>query len=167
MWAMERIAWLLPSLKSGDWEPAPWCSILDLSFTAHYWVEDFLQAWIRGVLRDPSATRIAIWREMVRYAFSSSHWEFERGWFNLESLWCSLFGLDSQTLPYWQDEHSTLVSEVDDLYEQFGKTLVRRAHCAIRFARFLEQAAALPLLTRGLVWLHEAEREDRFWGGRT
>jgi hypothetical protein len=138
------------------WEP-----LLRFGSAAHYWVEDFLQAWMEVGLsgeRVPS-TFVSIWRDMIAFTRDAPSWQAEhgRGWaYAAEHRW-TLMGLDYITQRRWLAHHSALVSEMSAEYEGWATTELGNPEAAEHFVEFLKLEAAQPLVESGVVWLAEAD----------
>lgn len=167
-WVLGRIASVIPEMRPTENGAALWRPILDFGVGAHYWVQDFLEEWfLQGLWQPPASQQfIRIWKEMLEYAFASPSWQFSRGWFKLEKLWCTVMGMGAMYRSKWVEGHRATVSQMLSYYERWAGSFMNHPGCAIEFAQFLEQPAAADILCRGLQWLTAAAETKGFWQER-
>jgi hypothetical protein len=145
-----------------------WRPILDIASGAHYWVDDFLRAFIAAALADPRPQHfIAIWREMVAYARGSDAWN-ATGWrgFHLADNWVALLGFDSILSRQWTARNRDVVDGMADEYELVLPQLVDDERMANALSYFLREDAATALRAPMLALLGDAAERTGLWHDR-
>jgi hypothetical protein len=158
-WVIETSVRIILAMKPNDQPSKFWQAILDLGPEAHYWTDDFFTEWFNIGLVNPKPFFIQEWRKMIEYAFGSEIWNFEkaRSSFDLEDLWCQLFGLNPSFINLlWIKGSQPAIDQIRDFIERWAKHFLVRPRMATRFLYFLEQDASESLRLPALLWLEQA-----------
>jgi len=172
-WVITRLASLILEMNNDENPELFWKRILDLGAPGHYWVEDFLRQWfsigLNYNLTSESDIFISRWRQMISYAFSSPHWDFQKGgrWYRLEELWSMIMGLRGVSYCWTEDRKDVAMAMLPD-FERWASAFAERPGCIIYLSSFLLRSAAKPLLLKGLVWVDNAREKSgtSFWTER-
>ena len=121
---------------------------------AHYWAQDFLEAWIIVALpRMANYTLFAeIWRGMVDYTFSLSAWVARRPgiWFHAESLSVDLMGLRKEAVKVLgRKEYTDLVKAMASTFKGWGDQWLKCGSVAAWFANFLSTESRTSVAATG------------------
>ncbi|MGB6875533.1 MAG: hypothetical protein WBD87_05815 [Candidatus Acidiferrales bacterium] len=170
VWVMARIAEFIVKENSADGARRFYGPILALGPAGRYWVEDFLQTWVRIGLEmtsDPAAFA-KIWTEMVDYAMALPAWQpgAHGCWSRAESLAVDLVGLrDDSAVVLGQAKHKALVQAMAPVFERWSKAWLNHASAAGWFSHFLATESGNVLLVMGIKELAKVvgSFEDRDW----
>ena len=159
-WIIRGVAGTIVQMQPKENPRTLWEPLLALGSAAHYWVEDFLQAWLEvGLSGEQVPERfVAVWREIIAFARDAPMWQVERGRgraYAAEHHW-TLMGLDYLTQHRWEPRHRDLVLEMATEYQEWAAAYLSYPDAADRFIEFLKKESSRPLLDSGLVWLAEA-----------
>jgi ABC transporter family protein len=155
IWVMARVAEYIAKENSIDVARRFYGPILTLGPVARYWVEDFLQTWVRSGLEmtpDP-VTFAEIWTEMIDYAMALPAWlpGAPGYWSRAESLAVDLVGLrDDSATVLGQAKHTPLVQAMAPVFERWSKAWLKHASAAAWFAHFLTTESGNVLLVTGI-----------------
>ena len=170
---MARVAEFIVKENSADLARTFYRPILALGPAGRYWVEDFLQTWVRIGLEmaaDPT-TFAKIWTEMVDYAMTLPAWQpSARGyWSRAESLTVDLVGMrDDTAAVLGQAKHKVVVRAMVPAFERWAQAWLNHASAAGWFAHFLTTESGDVLLVMGIKELAKivGSFEDRDWHQR-
>jgi hypothetical protein len=169
-WVMARVAEFVVKENSIEVARTFYRPILDLGPAGRYWVEDFLQTWVRTGLEmtaDP-ATFARIWAEMVDYAMVLPAWQpSPHGrWSRAESLAVDLVGLrDDSAKVLGQTKHAAVVRAMAHVFERWSLAWLNHASAAGWFSHFLTTDSGAVLLVTGIKELAKVvgSFEDSDW----
>jgi hypothetical protein len=170
VWVLERVAEFIVKENSVEVARAFYRPIIHLGPAARYWVDDFLQTWVRTGLEmtsDPS-TFAKIWTDMVDYAMALPTWQPSvRGyWSRAESLAVDLVGMhDAAASVLGQAKHKAVVQAMVPVFERWAGAWLDHASAAGWFAHFLTTESGDVLLDMGIKALAKVvgSFEDRDW----
>jgi len=154
-WVMARVAEFIVKENSVEVARTFHRPILALGPAGRYWVEDFLQTWVRIGLEmttDPT-TFAKIWTEMVDYAMTLPAWQPSvRGyWSRAESLTVDLVGMHSNAAAVLgQARHRAVVRAMAPPFERWAKAWLNHATAAGWFSHFLTTESGDVLLVMGI-----------------
>jgi hypothetical protein len=161
----DRIAALLPQLRTNEQPADFWKPILNLGGAAHYWVDDFINSFLSAGLQmvPVSPTFVRIWEAMIEYAFASPQWTGRR--FRLREIWRALLGQDWVIRSLWTKEQQPVVAEMKPYIERWAKELLCDAHELTIFFHFVETDAAQFLVSDALDWVAPLlkDADEWFW----
>jgi hypothetical protein len=154
-WVLERAAELLATLVSQDQARLLYEPVLRRGPAAHYWTQDFLEAWITVTLPRmvDHALFAEIWRGMVGYTFSLPAWVGRRPgiWFHAESLSVDLMGLGKEAVKVLgRKEYTELVKTMAPTFKRWGDLWLTYGSVAAWFANFLNMESGRALLPQGI-----------------
>jgi hypothetical protein len=154
-WLMQQLAEFTAHAESLDTARAFYRPILALGPAARYWVETFLQNWIRvglAVAADQSAF-VCTWQDMVEYATSLPSWR-PRGpgfWCPAEYLSISLMGLHKVSVGVLGSaKHKPVVQAMRSTFDHWAGIWLKFASNAACFAHFLSTDSGRLLLPLGV-----------------
>lgn len=169
MWVLARVAEFNAKENSMEVARTFYRPILDIGPAGRYWVEDFLQAWVRiglEITLDP-ATFAKIWTDMVEYAMALPAWQPRRGyWSRAESLAVDLVGMHNEAAAVLgQAKYKSVVQAMVPVFERWAKAWLSHASVAGWFAHFLTTESGEVLLAMGIKQLAKAvgSFEDDEW----
>ena len=170
VWVMARVAEFIAKENSVEMARTFYRPILDLGPAGRYWVEDFLQKWVRiGVEMTPDPTTFAkIWTEMVDYAVGLPAWQPNRQgyWSRAESLAVDLVGMHNDAAAILgQAKHEAVVQQMAPVFERWARAWLNHASAAGWFSHFLTTESGNLLLVMGIKELAKVlgSFEDRDW----
>jgi hypothetical protein len=166
VWVLTRLATLTSELRSDENGEDIWRPVLGLGVYAHYWIEDFLQAWFFQVAEASLQPGfVATWKQMLEFAFSSSKWDLDQdGWFQLEELWCTIMGMNGINRSSWTAARQSVIVDMASYFQRWAQKCIRRPRCAIQFALFLQEPASAAIRPDGLSWLADVSETNKyFW----
>ena len=154
-WVLERTAELLATVTSRDQARPLYEPVLRRGPAAHYWTQDFLEAWITVTLPRMAnhALFTEIWRGMVDYTFSLPAWVGRRPgiWFHAESLSVDLMGLRKEAVKVLgRKDYTDLVKTMKPTFKGWGDQWLKYGSVAAWFANFLTTASGRALLPQGI-----------------
>jgi hypothetical protein len=169
-WVMQQLAEFTAHADSLDSARLFYRPILDLGPAARYWVETYLQNWIRIGL-DVAADRdafIRTWQDMADYAMTLPSWRPRTPgfWCPAEYLLISLMGLHKLSVSVLGSErHRASVQAMTSTYDRWAGIWLKFASSAACFAYFLSTDSGRQLLPLGLKHLSSAvgSFDDRDW----
>ncbi|MFI5096986.1 MAG: hypothetical protein ACHQT6_03335 [Candidatus Acidiferrales bacterium] len=169
-WVLARVAEFIVKENSAEVARTFYRPILDIGPAGRYWVEDFLQTWVRIGLEmtlDP-ATFAKIWTDMVNYAMGLPAWQpSARGyWSRAESLAVDLVGMHNDAASVLgQAKHKAVVQAMAPVFERWARAWLNHASAAGWFAHFLTTESGEVLLAMGIKELANVvgSFEDRDW----
>jgi hypothetical protein len=170
VWVMARVAEFIVKENSVEMSRAFYRPILALGPAGRYWVEDFLQTWVRIGLEmtvDPT-TYAKIWTEIVDYAMTLPAWQpSARGyWSRAESLAVDLVGMHNDAAAVLgQAKHKAVVQAMAPVFERWASAWLNHASAAGWFSHFLTTESGDVLLVMGIKELAKVvgSFEDRDW----
>lgn len=170
VWVMARAAEFIVKENSVEGARRFYRPILNRGPAGRYWVEDFLQTWVRTGLEmtsDP-ATFARIWTEMVDYAMALPAWQpCPHGhWSRAESLAVDLIGLrDDSAKVLGQTEHVAVVRAMAPVFERWSLAWLNHASAAGWFSHFLTTDSGAVLMVTGIKELAKVvgSFEDSDW----
>ncbi len=170
VWVMARTAEFIVKENSVEVARTFYRPILALGPAGRYWVEDFLQTWVRIGLEmtaDPT-TFAKIWTEMVDYAMTLPAWQpSARGyWSRAESLAVDLVGMHNDAAAVLgQGKNKAVVKAMAPVFERCLSAWLNHASVAGWFAHFLTTESGDVLLVMGIKELAKVvgSFEDRDW----
>jgi hypothetical protein len=154
-WILKLAAELLATVTSLDHAQAIYEPVLRRGPAAHYWTQDFLEAWITNALpRMADHQLIAeIWRGIVDYTFSLPGWvgRKRRIWFHAENLSVDLMGLRTEAVKVLgRKEYTDLVRTMAPTFKLWGEQWLKYGRVAVWFANFLSTESGQALLGQGI-----------------
>jgi hypothetical protein len=154
-WVLELGAELLATFASKDQARMVYEPVLRRGPAAHYWTQDFLEAWITSALPRMAnhALFAEIWRGMVDYTFSLPAWVGRRPgiWFHAESLSVDLMGLRTEAVKVLgRREYTDLVRAMAPTFKRWGDLWLKYGSVAAWFANFLSTESGRTLLPQGI-----------------
>jgi hypothetical protein len=169
-WILSRVAEFIARSCSKEAARSYYRPILDLGPAGRYWVEDFLQAWVRRglVISTDRAAFSVLWTDMVEYTLSLPAWQPREGfsWSPAEPLAVDLMGLrDMQTAVLGQAQYNSVVAAMRPMFERWAKEWSGFESVAALFCRFLVAESGRILLPWGLTQLADrlSSFEQREW----
>lgn len=170
VWVMARAAEFIVKENSIEGARRFYRPILNRGPAGRYWVEDFLQTWVRTGLEmtsDP-ATFARIWTEMVDYAMALPAWQpSPHGrWSRAESLAVDLVGLrDDSAKVLGQTKHVAVVRAMAPAFERWSLAWLNHASAAGWLSHFLTTDSGALLLVMGIRELAKVvgSFEDNDW----
>ena len=169
-WVLERAAELLATLATQDQARLLYEPVLRRGPAAHYWTQDFLEAWIIVTLPRMAnhALFAEVWRGMVEYTFSLPAWVGRRPgiWFHAESLSVDLMGLRKEAVKVLgRREYTELVKTMAPTFKRWGDQWLKYGPVAAWFANFLTTESGRALLPQGIQQLSAVvgSIEERDW----
>jgi hypothetical protein len=159
-WILKLAAELLVTVTSQDQARAIYEPVLRRGPSAHYWTQDFLEAWITNALPRMAdhALFAKIWRDMVDYTFSLPAWvgRKRRIWFHAENLSVDLMGLRTEAVKVLgRKEYTGLVKTMAPTFKRWGDQWLKYGRVAAWFANFLTTESGRVLLHQGIQQLGE------------
>ena len=154
-WVMARVAEFIASANSVEVARQFYRPIVELGPPGRYWVDDFLQAWIRdGLQLSTDLVAFAkIWEDMVRYTMTLPAWQPSPSgrWSRAESLAVDLVGLhDAAATVLGQVKYRGVVSAMTSVFEDWAGSWLKHASAAGWFAHFLPTESGQVLLPMGI-----------------
>jgi hypothetical protein len=170
VWVMARVAEFIAKENSVEVAPTFYRPILDLGPAGRYWVEDFLQTWVRiGLEMTVHPTTFAkIWTEMVDHAMALPAWQpsAQGYWSRAESLTVDLVGMHNDAAAVLgQPKHKAVVQAMAPVFERWARAWLNHASVAGWFSHFLTTESGDVLLVMGIKALAKVvgSFEDRDW----
>jgi hypothetical protein len=167
---MARVAEFIAKENSVEVAPTFYRPILDLGPAGRYWVEDFLQTWVRiGLEMTVHPTTFAkIWTEMVDHAMALPAWQpsAQGYWSRAESLTVDLVGMHNDAAAVLgQPKHKAVVQAMAPVFERWARAWLNHASVAGWFSHFLTTESGDVLLVMGIKALAKVvgSFEDRDW----
>ena len=159
-WILKLAAELLATVASLDHAQAIYEPVLRRGPAAHYWTQDFLEAWITNALPRMADHQLfaEIWRGMVDYTFSLPAWVGRRPgiWFRAENLAVDLMGLRTETVKvFGRKEYMDLVKAMAPTFEKWADQWLKYGRVAAWFANFLSTESGRSLRRQGIQQLSE------------
>ena len=154
-WILKLAAELLATVTSLDHAHAIYEPVLRRGPAAHYWTQDFLEAWITNALPRMADHQLfaEIWRGMVDYTFSLPGWvgRKRRIWFHAENLSVDLMGLRTEAVKVLgRKEYTDLVRTMAPTFKLWGEQWLKYGRVAAWFANFLSTESGQALLGQGI-----------------
>jgi hypothetical protein len=169
-WAMTRVAEFIASANSVEVARQFYRPIVELGPPGHYWVDDFLQAWISyGIqLSTDLAAFAKIWEDMVRYTMTLRAWQpsLSARWSRAESLAVDLVGMhETAATVLGQAKYRGVVTAMAPVFEDWAGRWLKHASVAGWFAHFLPTESGQVLLPMGIKQLAGVVSgfEERDW----
>lgn len=154
-WVMQQVAEFVAHAESLDEARPFYKRVLRLGPAARYWVETFLQEWVRlGLQVTSDLSRFAaMWRDMAEYAFTLKRWQPRRPgvWNPAEMMSVDLMGIGKQgrgTLG--QAKYTGVITAMAATFEQWGTRWLTHATPAAWFSHFLTTESGRALLRQGI-----------------
>ena len=160
-WILLQIASVCPRLEPSERSEDLWHPIFDLGSKGHYWVKHSLQCWfLEGVAAASTPQRFfQEWKKMLTYAEQLGWTPEAKIAFHLEEALTELLGWGVGARTLGNAEFRDVITQMQPVYESWGRAWIRDGGLAPAFARFLLRPSASRLLPIGLKWLDEARRE--------
>ncbi len=168
-WVFQKIVKVILQLNSQQDQKTFWEPILNMGSCAHHWIDNFLLHWF-GYLLEPDTDEdmfIQAWQDMLDFAFSSPKWDYSKvnRTHYLDELWCRLMGLDGTFPNLWDENKTTLVTQMRDYYKQWAPLNLLQSHISRNFIYFLQKPAAREIRMDGLLLIDQAiyTMKNDFW----
>jgi len=154
-WILKLAVELLATVTSLDHAQAIYEPVLRRGPAAHYWTQDYLEAWITNALPRMADHQLfaEIWRGMVDYTFSLPGWvgRKRRIWFHAENLSVDLMGLRTEAVKVLgRKEYTDLVRTMAPTFKLWGEQWLKYGRVAAWFANFLSTESGQALLGQGI-----------------
>jgi hypothetical protein len=169
-WIMARVAEFIALADSVETARLFYRPVLELGPAAKYWVEDFLESWIRlGLPLSSDLSGFAsIWQDMIGYAETLPAWQpgDSNYWCRAEGLAIHLVGLSQIGISILGDgKYKDLIESMAGTFDGWAGRWLKYGSAAGWFAYFLRTESGQVLLRQGVKRLAAAAASlpDREW----
>ncbi len=166
---LERVAGVIAGLNDLEAKARLWRPIIELGASAESWVSWFARDWARYALYPAADTHVLdTWVAMIDHALASPRWAGDGGVTYLAhktgELWRSLLGFNHYSGDVWGEALRPRLRTLESRLAAWAKDHLLNVDNVKALAYILAKPAAADIVLQGLIWLHEAEADDRFWG---